>query len=235
MNQHHHAKLLSPLHIGDTPIPFATTMEHVGFLRSVVAGKLPHIQQRMVNHKRSLGMLLSMGMYKRHRANTIATLRAETIFATPVLFSGMASLFLTKFESNILAHHVKDTTQNLLKLHCTPDPVVFFLAGSLPGETLRHLKMLTLFGMICHLPVNIIHDIAVQLLNTSSQTNKNIFANIRTHCFTYNLHHPLILLKDPPSKESFKTLLNITDIWQSKLCAHTASLEEKSLKYFKPQ
>ena len=60
-----YAKLLSPLHIGNTPIPFASTAEHVGVLRSV-SGNLPHIHQRMVNHKRSLAKILSMGLSKRH-------------------------------------------------------------------------------------------------------------------------------------------------------------------------
>ena len=76
-----------------------------------------------------------MGMAKRHRANPLAALRKELIFATPILFSGMASLLLLKSETDILSQHVKETTLKLLKLHKnTPSPVVFFLAGRLPGE-----------------------------------------------------------------------------------------------------
>ena len=90
-----YVKLLSPLQIGDVPIEFVNTAEHVGVLRSV-SGNLPHIHQRIVNHKGSLAKILSMGMSRRHRANPIAALRAENIFATPILFSGMASLFITK-------------------------------------------------------------------------------------------------------------------------------------------
>jgi hypothetical protein len=232
-----YVKLLSPLQIGDVPIEFVNTAEHVGVLRSV-SGNLPHIHQRIVNHKGSLAKILSMGMSRRHRANPIAALRAENIFATPILFSGMASLFITKAESDVLALHVKETTENLLKLHSrTPDPVVFFLAGRLPGEALLHLKQLTLFGMICHLPGNILHTIAVQLLTTSSQSSRNWFVDIRTHYNTYNLPHPLLLLKDPISKYAFNNLIktNITDFWQTKLRAHSASLEDKSLNFFKPQ
>ena len=53
--------------------------------------------------------------------------------------------------------------------------------------------------------------------------------------FTYNLPHPLTLLSDQPKKEQFKRLIkcNITDFWQQKLLAHSATLT--SLKYFKPQ
>ena len=179
-----------------------------------------------------------MGMSRRHRANPVASLRAENIFATPVLLSGTASLLLSKSESEILALHVKETTENLLKLHSkTPEPVVFFLAGRLPGEALLHLRQLTLFGMICHLPGNILHTIATQLLTSAAQSNKNWFAEIRSLCFQYNLPHPLLLLKEPISKIAFKTLIKskVTDFWQQKLRAHAAKLEESSLKYFKPQ
>ena len=127
-----YVKLLSPLQIGDVPIEFVNTAEHVGVLRSVSAN-LPHIHQRIVNHKGSLAKILSMGMSRRHRANPIAALRAENIFATPILFSGMASLFITKAESDVLALHVKETTENLLKLHSrTPDPVVFLSGWTSP-------------------------------------------------------------------------------------------------------
>ena len=121
-------------------------------------------------------------MSKRHRANPIASLRAETVFSTPVLFSGMASLFLSKTESDILSQHVKENTESLLKLHAkTPEPVVFFLAGCLPGEALLHLKQLTLFGMICHLPGNIVHIIAIQLLTTAKQNSKSWFSEVRLY------------------------------------------------------
>ena len=231
-----YARLLSPLHIEDTRIPYADTAEHVGVLRSVSGGNLPHILQRIVSHKRALGQVLCMGLSRRHRSNPIASLRAENIFATPVLYSGIASLILTKHESDILAQHVKNTTENLLKLHPkTPEPVVFFLAGRLPGEALLHLKQLTLFDMICRLPGNILHDIAVQLLTTAKQSNRNWFANIRSLCHTYNLPHPLLLLNQPPNRNALKKRIkaNITDYWQEKLRAHCVNL--KSLKYFKPQ
>ena len=231
-----YTKQLSPLHIAGTPIELATTAEHVGVLRSI-SGNLPHIHQRIVNHKRSLGQILRMGMSRHHRANPIACLRAENVFSTPVLFSGMASLFLNKTESDMIAQHVKDTTESLLKLHPrTPEPVVFFLAGRLPGEALLHLRQLTLFGMICHLNGNILHSIVGQLLTGSSQSSKNWIADIRDLCYQYNLPHPLALLKEPMTKVSFKSLCknNVTDFWQDKLRKNADKLRGKSLKFFNP-
>ena len=48
-----YCKLLSPLHIGTTRIPATDSAEHVGVLRSVT-GNLPHIQQRIIAHRRAL-------------------------------------------------------------------------------------------------------------------------------------------------------------------------------------
>ena len=230
-----YVKALSPIRIGDTRIEFVDTAEHVGVLRST-SGNLPHIHQRIVNHKKSLAQILCMGLSRRHRANPVAALGAENIFSMPVLYSGIASLYLKKPEIATLAQHVKETIQSILKLHSkTPEPVIFFLAGRLPGEAVLHLRQLSLFGMISRLPDNILHKIAKDILTTTTQTSKNWFANIRELCFKYNLPHPLLLLKNPPSKLTFKTLCkkNITDFWQSELRVRSGSL--KSLQYFKPQ
>ena len=106
---------------------------------------------------------------------------------------------------------MKVTTENLLKLHSkTPEPVVFFLAGRLPGEALLDLRQLTLFGMICHLVGNILNHIAHQLLTYSSQSNKHWFANIRILCYKYNLPLPISLLCEPPNKETFKNTFKST-------------------------
>ena len=148
----------------------------------------------------------------------------------------MATLILTRTEIDIIAHHIKETIQNLLKLYArTPEPVVFFLAGQLPGEALLHIKQLTLFGMIWRLPGNILHNIAEQILTSSSQSDKNWFAQIRSLCYIYNSPHPLLLLRDPPTKAKFKPLIKnrIQDFWQKKLRAHAATLS--SLKFFKTQ
>ena len=146
-----YVKLVSPIHIGTTEIPFVDIAEHVGIMRSV-SGNLPHIQQRIVNHKKAMGAILFTGMSRRHRANPLASIRAEKIFGTPVLFSGMASLILHKSEIDIISHHVKETLQGLLKLYDkTPDLVVFFMSGTFPAEATLHLKQFTLFGMIYRL------------------------------------------------------------------------------------
>ena len=230
-----YAKMVNPIHIEDTRIPFVDSAEHVGVIRSTL-GNLAHIHQRLVSHKKSLGAILFTGMSRRHRANPLASIRAEKIFGAPTLFSGMASLILNKGETDILSHHVKQTVEGLLKLHPkTPEPVVFLLSGTMPAEATLHLKQLTLFGMICRLPDNILNKIAYEALLISDDKDKSWFGQIRSLCFKYALPHPLKQITTPLPKENYKNLikLNIAEYWQDKLRAESKQLEEKSLKYFK--
>ena len=234
-----YAKLISPIHIGDTVIQHVDCAEHVGVVRSI-AGNLPHIQQRLASHRRALSAILFSGMARRHRANPLASLRANTIFGISVLFSGLASLILNKKEIETLHKHVKETVQNLLKLHQkTPEPVIFFISGTLPAEAILHTKQLTLFGAICRLPGNILNTLARNSLTSSSDSDNSWFAQIREICHKYGLPHPLKLLELPPSKEAFKTLLklNIANYWQLFLSNKIRNGDQQmsSLKYFKPQ
>ena len=218
-----------------TRIPFVDIAEHVGVIRCT-QGNLPHIHKKLVSYKKSLGAILFSGLSRRHRANPLASIRAERIFAAPILFSGMSSLNLNKSESDILASHVKTTIEGLLKLHQkTPEPVVFLISGTMPGEAMLHLKQLTLFSMICRLPTNILNKIARETLLTCKDSDKNWFAQIRSHCYRYGLPHPLTLLDKPLTKDEFKNLSKqkVADYWQAKL--RNQAKELKSLKYFHPE
>ena len=152
------------------------------------------------------------------------------------MMSGTSSLVLKQSECNILNQHYKNTLLSLLKLHeRTPDPVVYFLAGSLPAVAILHLKQLALFSMITRLPENILNRIGLYFLTVSNDKSKSWFINIRDICLMYQLPHPLSLLNTPLSKETAKQLFrdSITDYWQIKLREDTSCLP--SLKFFKPQ
>ena len=179
-------------------------------------------------------------MARRHRANPLASLRANTIFGIPVLFSGLASLILNKQEIETIHKHVKETVQNLLKLHQkTPEPVIFFISGTLPAEAMLHMKQLTLFGAICRLPGNILNTLAKDSLIRMTDTDNSWFGQIRALCHKYALPHPLKLLELPPTKETLKSLLkqNISSYWQLILSKKIRNDENEmsSLKYFHPQ
>ena len=199
--------LLSLSTLATLVIPFVDTAEHVGVLRSV-SGNLPHIHQRIVKHRKALASVLFTGMSRRHRASPLASLQTERIFGSPVLFSGLATLILTKPETDIIAQHVQQTTQNLLKLHQkTPDVVIFMISGTFPGEAMLNLKQLTLFGMITRLPDNILNQIAMQSFLNGEK--KSWFSQILLLCHQYGLPHPLTLLQKPFEKTKFKSLIKL--------------------------
>jgi hypothetical protein len=89
--------------------------------------------------------------------------------------------------------------------------------------------------MISRLPDNILNRIAKEMLVCSPQSDKNWFAQIRELCYQYDLPHPLLLLRQPPTQQTFKTLIKakVTDFWQQKLRNHATPLT--SLRYFQPQ
>ena len=196
-NQNHlinYLKSVHPITINQTPINFVENAEHVGIIRSV-HGNLPHIQNRLSSHLKSLFAVLPAGLARNQYANPSATLRIQSVFANPVLFSGIASLTLNKSEVGILHAHHKKTLLNLQKLHKnTPECVVMFLAGNIGATAFLHLKLLCLFGMICRLPENIIHRIALNKLYSEPNSSTSWFVQIRHLCSQYDLPSPLYLL-----------------------------------------
>ena len=96
---------------------------------------------RISSHKAAIGAVQAHGLANHHRANQAAYLRVEQISGTPVLLSGLASRILKKSEQTAISTYHRKTLSNLLGLlPSTPQPVIYFLAGSLPGEALLHLR-----------------------------------------------------------------------------------------------
>ena len=143
---------------------------------------------------------------------------------------------MRKVEVNMISTCYKNTLQRLMKLHDkTPDCAVYLLAGSLPGKAILHLRQLSLFLMICHLPGDILHTLAWTTLVQGRPSTKSWFQEIREICILYGLPHPLSLLQSQPTKESFKKLCKekVHDYWHAKLSTEALSLP--SLKYLRPE
>ena len=224
------AKLTNPIKIGNVPVKFCEEAEHVGILRNI-SGNLPNLLNRFIAHKKSLGALLSAGLAHSHRGNPAASLRVHQLYETPVLFSGLAALVLTKAEVGILDSHYLTVLQHLQRLHDkTPRAVILFLAGSLPGEAILHTKQLTLFSMICRLPGDPLHAHAHYVLTCSPRSAKSWFQQVRDICLQYSLPHPLELLQHPLSKHSFKTLVKrqVLNYWEKLLKSETIGLTSLS-------
>ena len=162
-----HAVATVPLIIDGSRIDFEENVEHVGLLRSST-GNLPTILEKFSAHNRALGAILHAGMARGHRGNPAASLHADSVFGVPVMLSGLAALVLQKSELSMINQHHKEVLRNLQRLYPgTPRAVIYFLAGSMPGEALLHIRQLTLFGMISRLPNCVLFSIAKTSLSST--------------------------------------------------------------------
>ena len=230
-----YARLVNPVTIEDNTVEIVHEAEHVGVIRST-SGNMPHILNRIACHKKAIAATLPAGLARGHRGSPAASLRVHTLYATPVLLCGMASLVLRPAEKTIMSAHYKSTIQKLQRLHSnTPRAVVFFLAGCLPFEAVLHIRQLGLFSMICHLPQDPLHKHAKYILSSVPLKARSWFQQIKQICLQYGLPCPIRLLDNPVKKEIFKQNVKakISEYWQALLRTEAKSL--KSLQYFKPE
>ena len=126
-------------------------------------GNLPNILNRVASFKKALDAIASCGLARGHRANPAASLKILSTYCTPVLMSGLGSLFLTNKEIAMIDQQYKKTLKNILKLPVSsPSSLVYFVAGSLPGTAILHLRQLSIFGMVCRRQYDPLHQHAVQ-------------------------------------------------------------------------
>ena len=229
-----YTKLINPIEINNETIAFSDEAEHVGVLRST-SGNLLTIMTRITAHRKALASVLHTGMARGHRGNPASSLHIENLYGVPVLLSGIAPLVLSKNDIKLVDQHHKETIRNLQRLHPnTPRSVTCFLAGSLPGTALIHIRQLSIFGMICRLQENILHKHAINYFSSATINPKSWFAQIRELCLQYFLPHPLQLLSSPQTKLSYKMLVkkHIIDHWEKELRSEAQALP--SLNFFKP-
>ena len=230
-----YAKLTSPVNINGVEIPFTSTAEHVGILRNEHSN-LPHLMGRIKAHQNALNAVLHTGAARHHRGNPAASLRIDQMYAIPSLLSGIGAIPLLKSEIDMIDHHLKETHEQLLRLHPrTPQPVVCFLAGCLPGSALVHLRIFSIFVMICMQEDGILHHQALRTLIRAKQSSRSWFTTARDLCLQYGLPHPIELLQTNQSKEQVRNLMKkaVLSYWEQKLRDEAEPL--LSLEYFKPQ
>ena len=175
----------------------------------------------MSAHNSALRCVLPAGLARGHRGNPAAVLRVEVLYGQPVLLSCLSALVLTCQELDTLNRFYKINIQRLQKLYRgTPDPVVYFLGGSLPLSALLDLRSLSLLGMISQLgPSHILHKIGCSILSSSKPSRHLWFSKIRVTCRKYTLPDPLVLLSNPPPKLQLKKLMKskVIQFWENKL------------------
>ena len=104
--------------------------------------------------------------------------------------------------------------------------MIYFLAGSLPGEAELHLRQLSLFSMICHLPEDPLNIHARATLLSAPNSARSWFQQIYKLCLMYGLDHPLFMLNNPPPKIQCKKYVKkaVSSYWENILKDEAASL-----------
>ena len=223
-----------PITMADAALPLSKQAEHVGVLRSICGSNLPALTSRIAAHTKSLYSILSVGMARHHRGNPAASLRVEATCSAPKLFSGLATLNLSKSDEDILSVHRRLTLQQLQRLHPkTPAPALHFLSGSLPATALLHTHKFTLVYMIaCLGPSNILHQQALYMLH--HHVKNSWFIGVRALSQQYHLPDPLQVLISPPPKHQYKSAVKkaVCLFWRTQLQAEAQT--KRSLKYLRP-
>ena len=229
-----YSKVISPISLYGQKIEFSEQAEHLGILRSASPGNVVNILERMSAYRSKLFSVLPAGMALHHHADPAACLRVHQLYALPVLLSGLSALALSKSETGMIDSCYKNTLNLLMKLHArTPDCAVFFLAGSLPGSALLHLRQLSVFSMICNLHDNVLKTLVKDILIQAKTSAKSWIQDIRDLTIQYQLPHPLFLLANPIPKVKFKKMCKqkVQEYWHAKLSLGAAL---PSLQYLQP-
>ena len=230
-----YAMITNPVKLNKEQINFSINAEHVGILRSSTGNQVT-ILARITQHRKALHAVLHAGLARSHRSNPTASLAVACLYCLPVLLSGLAPLVMTKSEESLVENHQKETILNLQRLlPRTPAPVIYFLAGSLPGRAHLHLRKLTIFGMICRMTSNFLHSYALNLFQHGDPPFRSWFYQVLDLCKKYSLPTPLELLQNPLQKSTYKKLIKnkVIDHCERELRAEAAPLS--SLVYFRPQ
>ena len=170
-----------------------------------------------IYHKKAIAAVSPLGLGRRRKLNPAASIRIQQLYGTPVLLSGISSLFLKKTELDTINQYMKKCLQYHQKLpDSTPPCVIAFLGGTLPGRAIIHLKQLNIFGMIARMPGSVLHTHGYQVLTRLSSPFSSWFFQICDLCLEYGLTNPLDLLSDSPSNSSFNRKIKslVIDHWE---------------------
>ena len=146
-----------------------------------------------------------------------ATLSKLRLFGTPSNYQSVAHLIHSDHEIAIMHTHHKKTLLNLQKLpKSNPDIFIMVFAGSLVVEAHIHINQLGLFGMISCIPGHILQKVAPNKLKSEPDSSPYWFINIKRMWLLYRLPSPISLLKNTPSKDTYKTLVKnrVTEHWR---------------------
>lgn len=221
--------------IDGTTVHPSSQATHLGVVRSDdPSSNTPALLSRIAAHQKAFFSTLSLGLSKNHRTSPATALKIESVFCSPILFSGLSTLLLKNSEIETLNSYSRKILRQIMKLHKTTSvPALHLLSGSLPAEARLHLHQFSLLRMVSYLgDSDPLYRIAVHSL--TYKVTFSWFRRLVKTAIMYQLPHPLWILLVPPSKLSYKQLVyvQITKFWTDKYINSCTNLP--SLKFFRP-
>ena len=91
--------------------------------------------------------LVDLGLHN-ITSKPVVTNKLKSIYQLSYVLHRFKLMVLSKQDLEALDHHHKVKLEGVLRLYpCTPLPVVYFLAGSLPASAVLHLRQLQRLGL----------------------------------------------------------------------------------------
>ena len=199
----------TPWRMGGDVVKVVENNDHLGQIVSGLNQEVKNVDGSLTKGRKSLYGLLGPAFAYKCMLSPIVQMHLFRTFTCPRLRSGLSSFALRSNQMSPLAIFHRKILKAFLKLSKTaPTPAIHFLLGELPMEGKIHRDMFSLFYSVWSNPDTKIYQIVKYLLSTSSDNSRTWVVNLRHISKMYNLEDPLsCLLKDPPSKSSFKELV----------------------------
>ncbi|CAC5367675.1 unnamed protein product [Mytilus coruscus] len=221
--------------INNNTMPVTDKSPHLGILRSTTSQKTQDatVEQNITKSRRAAYSLMSAGMHGENGLDPSTAIQLFRTFVQPILTYGLEVILPTSQNLLKLEKFQKKILKQILSLPISaPDPSIYILSGILPIEAQIDQKSLNLFNNICNQnEENLEKKIARRQLIAKNEESNSWFIAIKRVLFKYDLHSPIILLNDPPTKYSWKKSVRsaIDRCWKNVLIQKSCTY--KSLKY----
>jgi hypothetical protein len=168
---------------------------------------------------------MGAGLHGLNGLSPITSYKLYRTYVLPRLLYGTDSIVLNQTEKNALDDFHRGTLRQIQHLPIrTAIPAIYILLGALPIEAELDKRKLTLFGAIARDRTTLISEIAERQLVMKPLKSTSWFADIMVTCYKYGLTSPLEMLRDPPSKSTWKKQIttSVNYYWSTRVKAEAS-------------
>ena len=192
------------------------------------------VEERITSARRTAYALMGAGFHGHNGLNPKVSRTIYNLYVLPRLLYGLETVILLQKDIDSLNDFHKDMLRRIQHLpQRTALPIVYGLVGQFPIEFELHRRQFTLFGNIIREQC-VEKNLALRQLAVKDDNSHSWFIMIKKNLYKYGLPSPYELLEDPPSKSSWKRIVNdkLEKYWKEQLISD--SLKKTSLQFWNP-